>query len=127
MKIKVGDTEKRCSCCKKHLPLPNFAKCAAAADGLQWRCKACAREARLLCRYGIDKAELKQRIADQGGCCLICLKALNIDSKATNVDHDHLTGEVRGILCQPCNAALGLFDEDTDRMRRAIAYLESYL
>ncbi len=40
------------------------------------------------------------------------------------VDHDHTTGEVRGLLCHNCNRAIGLLREDPERLRRAIEYLE---
>ena len=37
--------------------------------------------------------------------------------------HCHETGEVRGLLCQPCNTALGMFEDDPKRMEEAISYL----
>lgn len=39
------------------------------------------------------------------------------------VDHCHATGRVRGLLCQRCNSAIGLLDEDADRMRIAVEYV----
>jgi hypothetical protein len=41
------------------------------------------------------------------------------------VDHDHRTGEVRGLLCNLCNVALGVLRDDTRTARALIAYLES--
>ena len=41
-----------------------------------------------------------------------------------HIDHDHETGEVRGVLCAPCNTSLGLLGDDPARIRRAAEYLE---
>lgn len=42
------------------------------------------------------------------------------------MDHNHATGTNRGLLCAKCNAAIGLFGEDTERMTSAISYLEKW-
>lgn len=54
----------------------------------------------------------------QGGLCPICKKW-----EAVHVDHDHVTGKVRGILCEPCNGGLGQFRDSVSTIRRAIEYL----
>ena len=64
--------------------------------------------------------------------CPICLtrptqqQDINIISKHNSfcMDHDHETGEFRGWLCHLCNAALGWFEDDSNRLRRAVNYLE---
>ena len=57
--------------------------------------------------------------------CKICgtKKSYMKHSKYLCVDHCHTTGKVRGLLCSKCNSAIGLFDEDTSRMRLAMQYL----
>jgi hypothetical protein len=58
-------------------------------------------------------------LRSQGGLCAICRVA-----PAVHVDHDHATGTVRGMLCFPCNAAIGHLRDDPATVRRAAAYLE---
>jgi Recombination endonuclease VII len=59
-------------------------------------------------------------ISAQGGLCAACKK-----NPATQVDHDHKTGKVRGILCLNCNAALGALKDDPRLVWEAIDYLEN--
>lgn len=40
-----------------------------------------------------------------------------------SVDHSHQTGQIRGLLCDPCNTALGLFQDDQNRLQNAMEYL----
>lgn len=51
----------------------------------------------------MGQKEYEDRLASQGGVCLLCCKI----SRRFVVDHDHATGAVRGILCTPCNSVLG--------------------
>ncbi|QOC59453.1 endonuclease VII [Microbacterium phage AnnaLie] len=52
--------------------------------------------------------------------CAVC----GATHKRFHVDHDHATGQVRGLLCGPCNQTLGLMQDDPARLRAAAAYLE---
>lgn len=69
--------------------------------------------------YGITLDQKKAMEVAQGNLCLICKK----ESKLS-VDHDHETKIIRGLLCQPCNMALGLFKDSIDSLHSAIKYLE---
>lgn len=62
----------------------------------------------------------------QGGGCAICgrTRAEEGIKKHLAVDHDHETKKVRGILCECCNRALGLFRHDPSLLSQAKAYLE---
>lgn len=81
------------------------------------RCPDCGKHKPL--RYGIGAAEFDQLVRDQEGQCTICTKP-----NPEHVDHDHATGQVRGILCFNCNGGLGQFGDDTVRLVRAQLYLE---
>lgn len=74
-------------------------------------------EARLQYRYGITPAEKAEIIAAQDGRCAICG-----DEKKLVIDHNHETGQVRGMLCLRCNFRLGLV-EKPGLVERAESYL----
>lgn len=61
-------------------------------------------------------------LASQEGRCAICPRELTLVKAHT--DHNHVTGRVRGLLCNSCNVALGLLDEDVERFIAAINYLK---
>lgn len=58
---------------------------------------------------------------EQNWTCPICLGELTV--KNAHVDHDHVTGTVRGILCFNCNGGLGQFRDTAESLRRAALYL----
>ena len=62
-------------------------------------------EAALRNNYGIGLDEWDEMNRCQGGCCAICGLA-----KKLEVDHNHATGKVRGLLCRPCNHLVGYVD-----------------
>ncbi|MBK7819410.1 MAG: endonuclease VII domain-containing protein [Sphingobacteriaceae bacterium] len=56
-------------------------------------------------------------------CCAICLTPNTKLKRVLAVDHDHKTGEVRGLLCDACNRALGYFKESQFIINNARTYL----
>lgn len=60
----------------------------------------------------------------QNGRCAICESADPGAGKSRfAVDHDHVTGRVRGLLCNPCNKGLGMFQDSPMRLKRAAEYV----
>lgn len=91
------------------------------------RCRACSsasgHAAAIKKTYGITIKEYNLILAAQGGGCAICGNRPR--TKRFAVEHDHVTGEVRGICCKRCNHdLLGAAHDDVEMLKRAIAYLE---
>lgn len=87
-------------------------------------CKECAPTAKhlfVLRVYGLTKEKYDSMVATNNGLCWICCKR-----KAAVVDHDHKTGNVRGLLCKYCNIGLSFFDNKT-YYERALKYLSNEL
>lgn len=79
--------------------------------------------------YNIWYSDVLWMLEKQNYLCAIC-KEVGFDMNthvrsSLNVDHCHKTGTVRGLLCHNCNRALGLFKDDSTRIKTAIEYLES--
>jgi len=73
--------------------------------------------------HKISVDEYDAMLTKQGGSCAICRKA-EWNSKGPNIDHDHKTGKVRGILCYKCNTALGMAEDDPNIIRAMLGYLD---
>lgn len=74
-------------------------------------------------RFGISIEDYDELLIAQVGRCAIC-GAPPTKRKALAVDHDHETGNLRGLLCSNCNVGLGNFKDDPARLATAINYLE---
>jgi hypothetical protein len=72
-------------------------------------------------KYGMSLEEYAAKLAEQGGICIICLKA---SERTLCVDHDHRNRKQRSLLCDKCNPGLGYFDDDPAVMRRGADYLD---
>lgn len=74
-------------------------------------------------KYGISEECYRTMMTTQGGHCAICGNGGNGNGNLC-VDHDHVSGEVRGLLCVPCNAGLGSFRDNPILFQEAIRYLK---
>jgi hypothetical protein len=74
-------------------------------------------------KYGLTIAQFEAMRISQNNRCGICKEVF---TKTPHVDHNHETGQRRGLLCSDCNQALGQLKEDTQRMRNMIEYIREY-
>ncbi len=86
------------------------------------------RNNQLLTLYGVTLEEYDAEVARREGRCDICGQLPSGDNNTNlislNVDHDHADGHIRGYLDANCNAGLGRFDDDPQRLAAAITYLK---
>lgn len=129
-----------CSKCKTDLPESSFSKSKKRSTGFQSLCKPCRKkydaakwqslpiETRkdiwLKKRYGISLDQYDEMFQSQGESCAICGTQEPNGDGCFHVDHCHTTGKVRGILCQRCNHALGLLDDNIENLVSCINYLK---
>ena len=73
--------------------------------------------------YGIGTVEYERILAQQGGRCVICNTSVPGGRGRFHVDHDHGTGQIRGLLCHSCNVSIGAMQDDPNRLLRAAQYL----
>ncbi len=143
--------KKYCYKCCRVLPITEFCKDRHSKDGHHNRCNECGKiqakryyeknKKRILQRqfiscHGHGLIYKKFLLASQGFKCSICGQLLEHDSSDACLDHNHKTGEIRGVLCRLCNAYLGKYNDniigvskgiisnaDNDTLRNAYDYL----
>jgi hypothetical protein len=101
-----------CRHCETVRPLESF------LESNPNKCKSCIQDTYRWRIYAVSPEAYADMLADQGFVCAICQG----DHKL-NIDHDHETGKVRGLLCTSCNVALGAFKDDIESLYRAIRYM----
>ena len=147
----VGALIRRCGQCGEEKPQSAFSPTVKRGDKVYLRttCKPCAakharqwardnvqrasatkRRSDLKWMYGMTVADYDTLLSSQGGVCAICRQSETMTRKGKPlrmpVDHDHITGEVRGILCHRCNRALGMLGDNAFILRRAISYVTRF-
>lgn len=102
----------------------------AYRDANRQKLRARERERDLMRTYGLTLGEYEDMSAAQGDQCAICgLSETSIhhrskEPRALAVDHNHETGAVRALLCNRCNQAIGLLDDDPVLLIAAAVYLQ---
>jgi len=132
------DSLKKCSICKIPKPLGDFGKCSKRKSGLRSYCKVCGnlrklkyhsdnpkryKNNRLYQNYGISLYDYNLMFLKQEGKCLICNTHQNDLKQKLNVDHDHKTNRIRGLLCNNCNRGLGFFKDDLNLLLKAFQHI----
>jgi len=75
-------------------------------------------------KYGLARRQFYAILEDQHFQCDIC--TLRIDTESCQIDHNHRTGLVRGLLCGRCNQGLGNFRDNPEIVRYAEQYLRKW-
>lgn len=139
-----------CSKCKKDKPETEFCKRHNVERGRQYWCKECqilinkknykrrprkpkkpydkkgALVRMLKSRYGLTYEQYEEMYINQNKACGICGKKGTLGGRfGLRIDHCHLTGAIRGLLCINCNSGLGMFREDPLLLVMATEYLKS--
>jgi hypothetical protein len=79
------------------------------------------------CRgVGITIKDYLEIFRTHNGCCDICGTSHLELNKALGIDHDHVTGKIRGLLCNNCNVALGGFRDSPEVLEKAVSYLKKH-
>lgn len=140
--------QKECTKCKTSKELTEFYTDARRKQGVTSWCRECWREYERLRRerlgfrgrknrklkhlYGMTYQEYMAMLKQQDGVCAICrnkettVNVKNSKVQKLSVDHDHVTGKIRALLCTACNKALGLLNDDPTRVLEAHNYLLSH-
>lgn len=129
---------RECTTCGEFKSAENYKleRDARAFKGVAMRskCKVCDEHRKwkrfIVKQYGITPEEYYSMLDNQNGRCKICGSKSNNSERCESgklfIDHCHTTGEVRGLLCHKCNHGLGQFNDDTDRLQKAIEYLNQF-
>lgn len=136
---------KTCTVCHQNKPIDQFWRDNRRLNGRMSRCKSCKtrifnkyrkqrgydktrywknplkeRERHLVKKYGVTLRDYDALFERQSGACAICGKQ---QVRALDVDHNHVTGIVRGLLCTSCNRMIGHSGDDPTRLLAAAKYL----
>tara|TARA_Y100000114_G_scaffold91719_1_gene85194 strand:- start:337 stop:783 length:447 start_codon:yes stop_codon:yes gene_type:complete len=129
LKVENGKT---CTKCDKYLPFSAFQEDAKYVSGkikLRRECKECRNHS----KYIAKKLREEEGPPPDDYVCPICNKNSNSTINGNEyqgtwvLDHCHITETFRGYLCYKCNKALGMFEDNTEYLNKAVNYLNKHL
>ena len=125
----LPDGNKKCSRCGVEKTVEQFNLCAHGSKGRQSECRECYHHTMRKCTFGITREQFESMLAAQNGVCAICGRPETVKRKgvvhALSVDHCHVTGKIRGLLCSRCNRLLGYVGQRCEGfLSKAQAYLD---
>lgn len=127
IKYDLEKGSKICSKCNTRKPFDDFHRKSDSPDdraGICIECKTRDRRAyHLNYTYDITEEHYFTLLDEQYGCCAICGSDDETIGGHLHVDHDHESGDIRGLLCSNCNTGLGLLQDNPDILQSAIKYL----
>ena len=126
--LRPSSTTKVCPRCQEEKPLEEFRIQRRKGKERIVYCDPCHSEKyrpqlrayHYISNYGITESERDEMILQRNGHCDLCHE---IPEQRLVVDHDHVSGEMRGIICQACNKLLGFARDDVVTLTHAIEYL----
>lgn len=137
---------KQCRFCLEYKDKEDFSPQRVNKDGLKSYCKPCnnlknrlfksspkfkeyQRKYQINWRHGISADFYNNKFKEQNGVCELCGK-LNLRGrdKFLHIDHNHITGKIRGLLCHICNTQLGRYEKTKNHCKKVLfeAYLKKY-
>lgn len=141
-----GEGNKRCCTCKKYKPIEEFHNDKGSPYGKSYSCTECAnarsrkhharrmetdpdyiaakRDSYIKSTWGINAKEYEAILSQQGNQCGICGTVK--PKGGWHLDHDHVTGKIRGFLCNPCNRGIGYLQDNKEILVNAVKYLEKH-
>ena len=127
----TSEKEKVCISCGRSKRLEHFSihKHSGTSTGTITlpRCKGCMKlekyKRHLKNQYDLSWETYLRMVEEQEGKCFLCGSFPSGKDSKLHVDHNHTTGEIRKLLCRPCNVGIGMFKEDPALLLKVIQYI----
>jgi Recombination endonuclease VII len=125
-----AELERKCRTCNKIKDIKEFYRMSIGKKTTQPDCTKCRSDkefARGLMRfYGMTVEQYEAILLEQDNKCACCGRHKSEFKRRLHVDHNHKTGEIRGLLCTLCNPLIGYAKEDPKHLQQAVDYIVKF-